>query len=127
MQTLIQVSVTEAIMMRSLLAVCVLAMVAPAAAFAPGSVPTLRSARAPAISMQKKVDILDKGDIPPVPFFALNQGGALLLGLGPLLGRHMRAHNLQAQGYRTMPHVASSCEDFKPFRSPPDQLNSSSS
>ena len=72
MQTFIQVAVTEATMMRSLLAVCILAMVAPAAAFAPGCVPTLRSARAPAISMQKRVDILDKGDTPAlVPVFPL--------------------------------------------------------
>jgi len=53
-------------MLRSLLVLCVAALAAPAAAFAPASVPTLRSARAPAISMQAvqertQVDILDKG------------------------------------------------------------------
>ena len=75
METFIQVSVTEAIMMRSLLAVCILAMVAPAAAFSPGCVPTLRSARAPAITMQKKVDILGKGEQSnPDPAFSFTSG-----------------------------------------------------
>jgi len=53
-------------MLRSLLVLCVAALAVPAAAFAPASVPTLRSARVPAISMQAvqertQVDILDKG------------------------------------------------------------------
>ncbi|KAJ1489547.1 hypothetical protein T484DRAFT_1885706 [Baffinella frigidus] len=51
-------------------------MAAPAAAFAPGSVPTLRSARAPAISMQNKVDILDKVEQLQV-LTAVSQAGLL--------------------------------------------------
>ena len=101
MQTFIQVFVTEAIMMRSLLAACILAMVAPAAAFSPGCVPTLRSARAPAITMQKKVDILGKGDSPArIPCFPLCQGGASLpteVEAPTLSSLHVCAPNLEAR------------------------------